>query len=69
MKTKSNRGSRRRGAVATVAVVLIAALMVSLVVAGSDSVRRARKSVRATGDAQAKRWANQHSQAPGKISP
>ena len=52
----ANHGSQR-GAVATVMVVIIVGLMGALVIAGADTVRRARRTVRAVDAAQAKHWA------------
>ena len=56
MKAKIHGKRSRRGAVATVVVLMVAGLMVSLLVAGSSTVRRARRAVNATGDAQARHW-------------
>jgi hypothetical protein len=57
MKTRILKVRSDRGAVATLLVLMVAGLMVSLLVAGASTVRRARRAVNATGEAQAKHWA------------
>ncbi len=57
MKTRIPIRGARGGAVATGLVLTIAALMVALVIAGSNTVVRARRTVQATDHAQARHWA------------
>ena len=59
MKTQRSRTAARRGAVATVLVLIVCGLLMGLVGVGLDSVRRARRGVRAMEELQAKRWQRQ----------
>ncbi len=46
----------RRGAVATVLVLIVIGLLMGLVAVGLDTVRRSRRVVRSVDDQQVKRW-------------